>query len=74
MLIEMLLVTSKMIFLCEKGRLMTVDIMHDGQHLVKTPDNSADFVIANQVLEHYEHPKWPLRLPFRFCDGAACSS
>jgi SAM-dependent methyltransferase len=45
--------------------LVDVDIIDDGQHLVKIPDDSADFVIANHVLEHYEDPIMAIKTAFR---------
>jgi SAM-dependent methyltransferase len=42
-----------------------VDIIDDGQHLAKIPDNSVDFVIANHVLEHYEDPIMAIKTAIR---------
>lgn len=40
----------------EVQKLVTVDIVDDGEHLATIRDNSQDFVIANHFLEHCENP------------------
>jgi len=52
-------------FPLKEGRYVDVNIIDDGQYLVKIPDNSVDFVIANHVLEHYEDPIMAIKTAIR---------
>ena len=42
--------------LLEEYELVNVDIVDDGEYLVKIGDNTQDFVIANHFLEHCQNP------------------
>ena len=40
----------------DENKLVKVDIVDDGEFLLKIPDASVDFVIANHMIEHCENP------------------